>query len=193
MTTKDLILLFLYVPGVENELCEPISGRTRFTKLIFIFKKEFYKRFKFDKYIEEDDLPNFYPYDFGPFSIEVFEDLEFLSQSGFIESNLMDDSGDATYAESMEYEWWKEETEYNSREYSEYIEEEFRLTDEIGKKFIEEEGLYDQLSDNQKKVLSKFKKRFSNAPLNAILKYVYNKYPEMAEKSEIRDKFLKER
>ena len=36
---KDILLLLLYSPGVTEQINEPIKGRTRILKILFIFKK----------------------------------------------------------------------------------------------------------------------------------------------------------
>ena len=76
MNGKDLLLAFLYSPGVSPQNNEPIVGRTKLTKMMFLFEKQIYPRF-FEDTIQIE-LPVFEPYYFGPFSKQLFEDLSFF-------------------------------------------------------------------------------------------------------------------
>ncbi|MGB9847248.1 MAG: hypothetical protein ACPLRH_07065, partial [Desulfotomaculales bacterium] len=84
ITGKDLILLLLYVPGKTGEYAERIEGATRLQKMVYLYEKEVYPRVGWNR-LAEEDLPGFIPYDFGPFSREVFDDLEFLAGIGFVD------------------------------------------------------------------------------------------------------------
>ena len=75
----------------------------------------------------------------------------------------------------------------DSESIQEFQEEVFQLTTE-GKKFTK--NYYDQLSDNQKHIISKFKSKLNTVQLRSILRYVYEKYPGQIEESSIKDKIL---
>ena len=45
LTGKDLLLCFLYSPGQTNDINEPIVGRTKLTKMMYLFEKEIYPKF----------------------------------------------------------------------------------------------------------------------------------------------------
>ena len=77
---KDLLLTLLYLPGKTNQINEKIIGRTRITKMIFLFEKELYKNFD---NIKEDNLPDFFAYDYGPFSKELLDDIRFFKMIGY--------------------------------------------------------------------------------------------------------------
>jgi len=191
MTGKDILLLLLYSPGVADQLNEPVAGRTRLMKVLFVFKEELYAKFRFDKVVDSDELPTFYPWRFGPFSRDVFDDIEFFSRIGFIQV-ARGGRGETTVEEAEEYRWWEEMTSLDDEtppeEYAEFNEESFSLTAR-GVGFVREKGLYDHLSPNQKQILKEYKARFSTASLAAIIQYVYKMYPQMTEKSEIRNRY----
>ncbi len=189
---RDILLLFLYVPGVTGEENEPISGRTRLMKMMFIFEREVYKKFRFEKTIEEGDLPDFRPWRYGPFSKDVFDYVEFFKRIGFVE--VAETPGDeAAVEDAEEYGQWVDEIaldeETDTADYSDYTEESFRLTDR-GAGYVKESGLFENLSENQRSALSEYKVRFNGASLYAILQYVYKKYPDMTAKSEITEQIL---
>jgi uncharacterized protein YwgA len=108
ITGKDLILLLLYAPGKTGEYAEKIEGRTRLQKMVFLFEKEVYPKFKQNKLITEEDLPRFIPYDYGPFSKQVYDDLEFLIGLGFVETEAT--SEQVEQGEEAEYWLWEEMT-----------------------------------------------------------------------------------
>ena len=181
---RDILLLMLYSPGVGDEPNEPIVGRTRLVKMLFLFQKELWSDFRRGTEIAEDDFYRFFPNDYGPFSGQIYDDIEFFSLHRFIKSSIAQEE---TLSESIgEWEIWLSESDSGGNErIVEYSEEEFSLSEEKGFPFATE--LYALLSENQKKMLRFFKQRMVKTPLRAIIRYVYGKYPELAEKSKIRD------
>ena len=188
LTSKDLLLLLLYVPGHTGQQQEPIRGRTRLQKMVFLFEKELLRKFKFDKVITEQDLPVFVPLHYGPFSKQVFDDLEFLCNLDFIEIERDSDDLSAEEEEAEEYLHWLDDSGLSDRGASLPLEttEVFRLT-ERGASFVRER-LLPTLSDNQVGALEMFKKNCTKVSLGQLLKYVYAKYPEFTEKSKIKSK-----
>jgi len=185
-TGRDILLLILYVGGATGQTSEPIRGRTRLMKMVFLFERELWRKFRFDCVISESDLPTFEPWHYGPFSKRVFDDIEFFKRIGFLSVSPGDD---ATVEEVVEFEqWWDDisvEEDSEGGGYSEYTEECFTLT-ETGVRFVRER-LLPGLSSRQLGALQEFKARLNVAPLHAILRYVYGKYPDMTTKSKIND------
>lgn len=71
-------LLPLVLLEAENE--EPVEGRTRLQKLMFLTQKQFEEK--------GESLDWGYPfraYDYGPFAKELYDDLDQLRRRGFIE------------------------------------------------------------------------------------------------------------
>jgi len=178
---RDVLLLLLYSPGISGQFNEPITGRTRLTKLLFLFKTEALEHFRKGTEITDENFYQFFPWRFGPFSSQVYDDLTFFILRDFIATTI---SNEESLPESAE-EWarWQEEAEGQFQgDVSVYQEETFILTPK-GVKFAEE--LYASLSSAQKDLLKSFKLRVANAPLRALLKYVYKTYPKMTDESEI--------
>lgn len=183
---KDYLLLLLYSEGQKKQLNEPIIGRTRLTKMLFLFKHELLDKFKKGR---DESIPfyEFFPWNFGPFSSQVYEDLKFFQLRNFIEAS---DDAEETSAESVaEWEYATELEEGNDNEFTEYVEQQFRLT-ERGCRFAEQ--LHQALSSTQRQMLREFKARLTAVPLRALLKYVYSEYPDQTTKSLIKDSVLGE-
>ena len=181
-------MLLLYSPGYTKKFCEAIDGRTKLTKLLFIFEKEVLKNFIEDTLEYSDDLFFFTAWNFGPMSFKAFKDIDFLRNIDFISTSYPNNADVLTYEEISEF------SDYAERELDvrpdEYALERFEISDK-GVQFLKKKNKYETLSDNQKNVLSAFKARYNKAKLRDILRYVYTKYPEFTEKSVIKDKVLK--
>lgn len=181
---KDYLLLLLYSEGQKRQINEPIVGRTRLTKMLFLFKEEFLSKFKKGD-IEEMPFYEFFPWNFGPFSSQVYEDLKFFQLRGFIETQ---DDETETSAESVaEWEYATELEDGSDSNFTEYVEQQFRLTDK-GCGFAEK--LYSVLTPTQRNILREFKAKLASIPLRALLRYVYSEYPEQTTKSTIKDSVL---
>lgn len=185
---KDILLLLLYSPGRTDKVNEPIAGRTRLLKMLFLFRAEALEHFRRGTEITEDNFYSFFPWDFGPFSTEVYDDLSFFTLRGFIESSS---TTEETLPESAA-EWemwlsaWKPDSSLESIS-DEYEEEQFQLT-EKGMRFAAD--LFSSLATNQKKLLKEFKARMVAVPLRALLRYVYENYPEQTSRSQIREEVI---
>lgn len=185
---KDFLLLLLYSPGVTGEFNEPIVGRTRLVKMLFLFKEEALEHFRRGTDVNENNFYEFFAWDFGPFSTQVYDDITFFMMQGFIESTLTEE--ESLPESAAEWERWLEKT--GVRETVDtveiYQEESFKLTPK-GMKFTE--GLYDSLSSSQQELLKNFKARLSTVPLRAILKHVYTNYVDMTSHSKIKNDILR--
>ncbi len=184
---KDIFLLLLYSPGIRADVNEPIAGRTRLTKMLFLFREEALQHFRSGTSITGANFYEFFAWDFGPFSTQVYDDLLFFSLRGFVESGATE-SDDVLPEEAAEWEKWTETNDLAaSEEGFDFQEESFRLTDK-GAAFTRE--LYDQLSEPQQNLLREFKIRTTKVPLRALLQYVYSNYPDQIVKSKIREQVL---
>jgi uncharacterized protein len=185
---KDILLLLLYSKGVNKDFNEPIRGRTRLVKMLFLFCKEGLAHFKSGTDINDDNFYTFFPWYFGPFSQQIYDDVNFFQLRGFMElSNIETDNINISFSEANHYsDLTGISIEQNSDQES-YMEQEIRLTDK-GISFTKE--LYAQLSENQKLFLEQFKKKFNSTPLKAILRYVYQTYPDSSTNSIIKDNIL---
>jgi hypothetical protein len=187
ISTKDFLLTLLYSPGKYEAVNEPITGRTKLTKMVFLFERELQKTF-FTDYISVK-LPDFEPYNFGPFSKELFDDLSFFLSIGliFAEETLIPISS----AEENEIEIGFDDDWVNaSFDESEHEEVEMKYSlSPQGVQYVED-SVWSEYSDSQKSKLKKFKAQINTISLDTLLRYVYNKYPEFAKNSLISKKYL---
>jgi len=185
-STKDLIMLLLYAKGHTNKLHEPIQGRTRLMKMIFLFEKEIRNKFNLDKKISEDALPEFKPYDYGPYSDKVYTDLEFLIDTGFVNVKKLGEV-EENEEEMLEYQYWQANMSTEDEYKASVGIDEFKLT-ERGKGFVEKE--LNDISQEQWNIVNLFKARCTGIPLKTLLRYVYANYPAMTSKSKIRNEVM---
>jgi hypothetical protein len=186
---KDVLLLLLYAPSVRGEP-QGVKGRTRLTKMMFLFEKEVYDAFRFDCEILREKLPTFYAWNYGPFSRDVYADIDFFVHVGFVQTTQCSDE-QPLREEAEEYQLWQSDLDPpdSTMAVTEYAEELIALTD-MGRHYVKQKELWTRLSENQKAALVEFKRRFTEAPLFAILRYVYERYPRMTAKSAIREKVM---
>lgn len=191
LTGKKLILLLLYAPTRGEKVNEPIAGRTRLMKMVFLFKEEVLNDFQRDKTFDEVALPEYFAWKYGPFSSELLNDLEFLVNQLYIcrsESEAVVSDLVVSEAELREYDFWVDDVdEFQTKVYAEEV---FELTVERGIPKAKE--IWDRLSKNQKKYLHEFKEVLNRAPLSRIIEYVYKKYRKKGyvDKSLIRERYL---
>lgn len=185
---KDILLLLIYSQGVTDEYNEPIRGRTRLIKMLFLFYKEALSHFKSGTEINDENFYTFFPWYFGPFSQQIFDDVNFFQLRGFIElNNIESDNSNISYSEATHYNDITGLSIEQESDKDSYMEQEIKLTDK-GISFTQE--LFSQLSESQKTFLRQFKKKFNSTPLKAILRYVYQAYPDSSTNSLIKDNIL---
>jgi uncharacterized protein YwgA len=184
---KDLLMLLLYAKGHTGKQCEPIQGRTRLMKMVFLFDREIRQKLGSKNPQTQSIVPDFAAYDYGPFSPRVFSDIDFLTETGFVESCPLSEDGSLP-EEAFEYNYWQAGAQSDDDVAEIHQQMEFGLTG-LGRGFVEER-LRDILTAGQWEVVDEFKKRCTSVPLRALLKYVYTKYEDMTRKSKIRDEIL---
>jgi len=127
-----------------------IEGRTRLQKLVFLAQKE-----------STSDLPSTYtfvPYDYGPFSANLLDEVEALNDSGYVE-----------------------EREVRGPHGKKYI---YELTDEGEEAVLEElAGLERNDREAIEQTAGFVEGMFSDTPISRLLEHVYNNYPKYAEES----------
>lgn len=187
---RDILLLLLYSPGVGETPNEPVSGRTRLIKALFLFKTEALPHFPKGTSITAENFYEFFPWTFGPFSRQVYDDIGFFQLRGFLAEEPTEE--DTLPESAAEWEEWLRSPQSGTRDpsFSDYEEQTFRLT-EKGAQFAK--GLYDLLTTDQRTLLREFKARIVRTPLRALLRYVYEKYPDQIINSEIREQVLGKR
>lgn len=177
----DVLIVLMYAEGDEKKVGEPIEGITRLDKLMYLLSKspEFAKTIDKGYHFEADN--------FGPFAPELFDDIEALKEEEVItvtsrrETKNKIETIDEEYVE-------KEIDKEDNASWKSYPLEKYELT-ESGMKIGS--LLYKCLSEKQKTELKNIKSVFGKMSLNTLLHFVYSKYPEMTEKSKIRDKIMR--
>ncbi len=184
LTGADYLLLLLYL---NNHT--PIYGAVRLTKMMFLFNKEISEALK-KKNIECGKLPDFIPYNFGPFSKDVYEQVELFSNIGFIkvtDINAIEDMGEVDdWEESPFIDETVEQEDGYIRHDGKYLK---YGIENLGIEFVEQKIL-PNVTLEQKEILEMFKSKITSLSPKQILKYVYTKYPEFTENSLIKDEVL---
>lgn len=188
LSGKDLLLCFLFSPGVKSSVNEPIVGRTKITKMMFLFEKEIQQAFFSDSI--EITFPQFEAYNYGPFSKELLENISFFQSIGMIIAE--ETTIPLSAADKIECSVFDEEDDWAEAQFDESMEEHFECSYKLsqkGEQYVKEQ-LWDLFSDKQKNGLQVFKAQINRISLDALLRYVYNKYPDSAKNSLIADKYL---
>lgn len=184
---KDLLMLLLYATGPSGEVAEPIQGQTRLMKMVFLFQNELVKQFNLGDVIEPSAFPEFVPFDYGPYSAQVYGDLEFLVNLQFIKV-VENGQPDVTEEEKREFDYWSATAKADSDLNARNVGRAFELT-ERGRRFVEEK-LWLNLNVAQRNALNEFKQRCVSTALRSLLRYVYTKYDKMTTKSLIKNEIL---
>ena len=187
----DYLLLLLHLNDRE-----PIKGSTRLTKMMFLFNEEIAPLLK---NINKDKLPDFFPFDYGPFSKDLYEQIELFKNIKFIKltnMNSMEDMDEADDWEESPYidELYQQELYINEKEINSF----FKNIDgkfikysiaPLGNNFVEHD-IKPHIIQEQLELLRKFKSKITTIPIKQLLYYVYSKYPEYTEKSKIKEDVL---
>lgn len=165
---EDILLLLLSALSACGTK-ERVAGITRLEKMMFLLQKEtrfsgkLQNKFKFE------------PWKFGPFSKEIYADLDLLTSLGLVDAEERPLSSYVEHTEREEYTRLIE-----PEEDEEIVEKTFSLTDR-GCKVAEK--LRTWISEKDWQEIAQLKKRFEKVPLTRLIQYVYQKYPETTSKS----------
>ena len=192
ITGADYFLLFLYLNNKE-----PIKSAVRLTKMMFLFNKEIAPLLKSKGVvISEDVLPNFQPYNFGPFSKDLYEQIELFQSIDFIkvkdlnvseEMDEVDDWEEKAFTDEIYTDASAEQTaRYESRRDGKFMQYELLCR---GEDYVNSQIVPHITSDNMK-ILTDFKHRINGTKIKTLLRYVYMKYPDMTVNSHIKDEVL---
>lgn len=173
---SDLVLLLLAAPTRNKTLTDAVPGITRLEKLLFLLGKET------DLSTIVEDPLTFEPYDFGPYSKEVYEAVELLEAAGLLREELAYSGPGRRIDEA-------EQIIIGTDEIADGVERRFFLTDD-GKgvaRYLEDSAPADLVE-----TMSSLKDRFGALPLRQLIRYVYSNYPESAKRSKIREEVMGE-
>ena len=179
----DYLLLLLYLNQKQ-----PIMGAVRLTKMMFLFEKEIAPILK-TKGLESDNLPGFIAYNFGPFSKDVYEQVELFKGIKFIQVTNIKAGEEMAEVDDLEEAPFTDEISnygYFLNNDGKYYKYQLLST---GEKYVLEK-IKPCITQEQETILSSFKRKITSLSPKQILKYVYTKYPEYAENSLIKDEVL---
>jgi len=132
---------------------EPVSGRTRLQKMVFMTQQEFGG--------DVSDLLgsnsyDFIPYDYGPFSKGLYADLDDLVDAGLIEEI--------------------------EKQYDKGVLYKYQLT-KAGREHLEEQVNQQTSVRELIQVARTYKQRYNSMSLDDVIDEVYSEYPEYASES----------
>jgi uncharacterized protein len=168
----DTILVLLAAATSDPRQRYRCDGVTRLEKLLFLLENE--TGFK----DEQAELFAFEPYHYGPYSAAVYNAIDFLKSMRLIEERQIDVSSGLDVGEQAEALDPDDLNQGNS-----YVERQLILTDD-GKAVAK--VLSTRVSSAGKEALTQIKDRYGSMPLRQLLRYVYSRYPEYAERSRIK-------
>jgi hypothetical protein len=171
--TDDVIVLLLGASGGSDPPGH-LDGITRLEKLVFLLERETPVR----SWVTE--TADFRSHKFGPFSAKIYKAVETLSAY-----HLLEDS--ALVSESEE-DRWEAVNVLGADLEDPYTTRTFQLT-ERGFRYYA--ALIKLLPPDAEDTLMRFKERFATLSLRQLVRYVYERYPEFTDKSEIRDQVLR--
>ncbi len=165
----DLILLLLAAPTDVRDAQDELRGVTRLEKLLFLAEKE--------ESINAEVTSGFIfePYHFGPYSKQVYEDVDVLEQLELLKD-------ERHYGETLDE---LEEVAASGGD-REGVERRFYLTEE-GRAVAK---LLGRQHPHVMEKLSRIKNTYAGMPLARLVRYVYQNYPDYAAKSVIRERVL---
>ena len=170
-TSLDLLIALLFAPGQSGKPGEPIDGITRLQKLLFLLEQGEGPK----AVVEAAQEFLFEAYKMGPFSKNLYDDLEILNSIGLLSTSKLeyvisddgDPSGFATgspgskVVESIRYRLSKRGME-------------------AGKE------LFENLKKKEREALVEFKSFFNSIPLRQLLIFVYQNYEDYTGESQIK-------
>lgn len=178
---SDLLLALLYAGNEEPTKPEPVAGITRLEKLLFLLSKE--KRFLSD--VEERDSFHFVPFRMGPWTGEVYDEVDFLECLGLVESrgegkeSAADASHDDELFAAAVLDRYEKQTAVDDDRM-----QVFDLTERGREKAC---TIWQRLSPDERRKIVSVKQRYNTMNLSQFLRYVYKTYPDYTTKSEIKD------
>jgi hypothetical protein len=168
---SDLVLLMLAAPTKVAAARDRVDGITRLEKLLYLADRET----TVSDAVTDEGLV-FQPYDYGPFSKEVYEAVELLEQAGLVREERLVSGQSVDSLEDVEV--------TGAVDADEYVTRCFVLT-HAGRAVA---GLVSAQHPDVVQALSGVKDRYAARPLTALIQYVYGAYPNSAVNSKIRDR-----
>ena len=183
MNGADFLLLLLFLNDKE-----PILGAIRLEKMMFLFNMEIAPLLK-EKGLESDKLPEFIAYNYGPFSKDVYEQVELFKGIKFIQVTDLkakeelvevDDLEEMPFVDEMKNKGYELKSDGTFYKYSLL---------KMGESYVVE-NILPNVTSEQRSLLALFKKKITSLYPKQLLKYVYSKYPDYTTKSLIKNEVL---
>ena len=133
---------------------EPIEGRTRLQKMVFLMQKELENRDRSGAVRLDYD---FIPYDYGPFSKELYDDLDAM-----IEQEFVDDTEEPLRSGKVKYI--------------------YEIEDD-GEDLVDAETDKRDDADAIIQLAQEIKTEYNDMLLSDLIEFVYSEYPDYAERS----------
>jgi len=146
---------------------DEVEGTTKLQKLFFLLEQES----AFNEVYDDVEI-EFEPYKYGPFSEQIYDELEMLILWDVIEEEEMDTDVDSIRDESDK---------------SSHANKRFTLT-EKGEKVASEVNR--SLDDDIEEEFEEIVDEYLDMSVDDLLEYVYKQYPDYTTKSEIKDEVL---
>jgi hypothetical protein len=159
-------------------------GRTRLIKTVFLFTKEIQPQLRKKGF--SLTLPDFSAYNYGPFSVDVLNDIETLRALEILEVDSIPEAEPFDVLDDLNSLAEDQGTEIAVER---QVMDRYRLTDR-GAGFCRD-MLRSKFSPEEWKFLTEFKIRCNSVSLTVLLRYVYTRYPGYTVNSKIRDRVLK--
>lgn len=176
----ELLLALLLAGDGEGLEGAPVSGITRLEKLVFLLEHDA----GLLKAEPEREAFTFIPFRMGPWSQEVYDEVDFLESLGLIETKARGkrSASDLAHDEELFSSTLLDKYQKSSLA-AEEGQEIFNLTKAGKEKALE---IWRRLSEDQRREVMRIKSTFNHMNLRQLLRYVYKKFPEYATESEIR-------
>ena len=185
LTRRILLMMLLAAPGASGEPYEPVQGVTRVEKLAFLLE-----RILLENRVLPKEVFGFEAYDFGPFSSQVYGDLEFLSQQGLMSEVPGPPEPEGVVESESALRTMLGASADESQDAKEPV---FSLNSQgqaLAAAKLMSSAQTDPETREAMRVAGTIKAAFAQRPLSDLISYVYRRYPDYAEKSTIRHRFL---
>jgi hypothetical protein len=177
----DLVLALLCADAGNSAEPSPIVGITRLEKLLFLLTIDE----GFLAGVEGGEGFNFVPFRMGPWTQEVYDEVDFLESLGLLskESGEKRSPADAVHDDELFGDLIIDKYQKSAANTSDDAEV-FRLTEDGKKKAL---SVWNRLTADEQRKLLRVKQAFNTMDLRQLLRYVYKKHPEYTTESEIKE------
>lgn len=182
---KEVLLVLLSRPGATDQENEPIEGKTRLQKLLFLAAQ----------HLKGEVAARFEAYSYGPFEEEIEPDLEFLASEGLVEwegrGPDVPQIGNEAERGARILDWVRSRAETKPRI------ESYRLT-QLGLEWVRRFFASDAFGSAEAKQrlaeeCQRLKEQFGRVPLDDLVEFVYAEFPEFTKQSKIRHEVAERR